>query len=1008
MRWLSLLSTAAWATASLALHEDEAGVVDWYKAQIGVPLSHSPSTSPAFHMEPGKPPTEGLLLTATSSNVLAALHPMNGSVAWRYIFKSDDNIVYYQRHNNIVASLSGPGGATLRTFDFTKGHLLHETRLHHPNDGRLLEPDDFGTSVAFASDASDMFVLTSGHVLQRLDPTGDVQWTWTSPDQTSLVIYAKLISTETAVYVLGLTKSFASYTIHVTAVSPTTGEVLSNADIPSTILKGPSELITLTSQTDKNLYPHVVWVEAGSIRSVALVPKLNNKPTSIKGSTYDKIIDIGMHAEGYFVALQPDGSSRVIRLDAETSGLKIVWDFADSAKADRNTDSLYTGGVDKDGHPYVGRVYWSHSLSKASVHVYAPFLADGKGLVSGFTFAFDSNSHGIISHAAIHPAYVKELDLLPYVALTTTTGAVQLWQGDRLQWTREEGLSRIQVAEMIELPEPLSTASHTGDESFVGRLTRQLSDARDFPQYLAHFAKRFATGSYATATSRADPIDADVSTPLSRDPFGFRQVIIAATDLGKVYGIDSNTGEILWSRIFGLGWAAAVGGRVIPVKLFVTRTVSDGREPQVVIVGQRKADNSLVDTVLFHIDALTGDDAHGASPPGDVLQGQDLIAGPIIEAYLLDGDTKTVVLLDEYRQVYLYPDGPEHQKHFNRAAPGLNLPLRTGAPGVRQLTGHRLALGVGLDNRAVAYSTWASSFAPTEEILAIIPRPAGPVASLGKVLGNRSTLYKYLNPHTFAVITTGANTCGVYVIDGAKGSVIYHVALPARGSCDVQATFVENWLVYVYWDEEYQWIGQAKGRRVVSVEFYEGRAVDEKTRSSELSSFSNKTLEVTAYSRAFVFPHDVTAITTTATKYGVTSKDILVANTKGQIQSFTRLMLNPRRPKNKPTAEEQEEWLVQYDPIITDEPRRVLSHNYRVANIRRIVTSPALLESTSLVFAYGLDLFFTRTAPSGRFDVLSENFNKAQLIFTISGLAIGIMVAKPMVRRKKLQEKWYH
>lgn len=78
-----------------------------------------------------------------------------------------------------------------------------------------------------------------------------------------------------------------------------------------------------------------------------------------------------------------------------------------------------------------------------------------------------------------------------------------------------------------------------------------------------------------------------------------------------------------------------------------------------------------------------------------------------------------------------------------------------------------------------------------------------------------------------------------------------------------------------------------------------------------------------------------------------------------------------------------------------------------MSNVRHIATSPALLESTSLVFAYGLDLFLTRVAPSGTFDVLSENFNKVQLVLTISALAVAIMVTKPMVHRKRLREKWY-
>ena len=75
--------------------------------------------------------------------------------------------------------------------------------------------------------------------------------------------------------------------------------------------------------------------------------------------------------------------------------------------------------------------------------------------------------------------------------------------------------------------------------------------------------------------------------------------------------------------------------------------------------------------------------------------------------------------------------------------------------------------------------------------------------------------------------------------------------------------------------------------------------------------------------------------------------------------------------------------------------------------MRQIITAPSLLESTSLVLAVGTDLFFTRVATSGTFDVLSENFNKVQLVLTVVGLAVAIAVTKPMVRRKKLRERWY-
>ena len=64
--------------------------------------------------------------------------------------------------------------------------------------------------------------------------------------------------------------------------------------------------------------------------------------------------------------------------------------------------------------------------------------------------------------------------------LTTNTGAVQLWQHDRMQWIREEALSEVEVAEFIELPENKMVTSRVGDgdETFTERITRQLSDAK--------------------------------------------------------------------------------------------------------------------------------------------------------------------------------------------------------------------------------------------------------------------------------------------------------------------------------------------------------------------------------------------------------------------------------------------------------------------------------------------------------------------------------------------------
>ncbi|CAA7264034.1 unnamed protein product [Cyclocybe aegerita] len=1004
---VSLCISGTWA-----LHEADVGVVDWHKKLIGVPLSGSIATSPSFHREGDK----AIILTATANNVLAALEPEDGSVLWRYIFDPEDRIAgYFRNATAVVATLSGPGGSTLRTFDSLNGQLIVEKRLHPPEAGALSEPF-MGKHVVFSPDSTDLYVLSNGCTVTCTDGiSGETKWTWTSADQSSLVLHSKLVLTPTTLYAVGLAKSIASYTLHVTSLSPATGEVITSSNIASSIVD-PLTQFTVLARPDL-AKPVALWLEQGALRYVGLSPNLKEKAKPIKGANYASIIELGLEQHGQAVVVRQDGSSFVLRLDGDVGYAKAVWEFEDSATSVANTDSMYAGAIDALGQSYVGRVYWSHRMEKGAADVYAGHLLSGQGVTSGFYFPFDSKSDGIITHAILDASNPSELTVNTRLLVTTSTGAVQLWEQSELKWTREESLATIAVAEVVEIPEKFASESGAADpssEGFFARLTHQIADAQDFPRYLVNFAKRFATGSYASPVSASPKFNA--SEGLSRDAFGFRQVIVAASMYGKIFALDSSSGEIVWSRLLGLGWAGEIGGRFHPLKMFAVRTVSDGGDPEVVVIGQRRADNTLVDTVVFHVNALTGTDITGISKADSMLEGQDIIQGPLVEAYLLNhDDKKVVVLFDEFLQVYLYPDSPETQWTFSKISPALSFPLRTSNSGVRRVMGHKITHSPPEEGhrKPVAHPTWSLTLPPGEDVISLQPPAArGPVASFGKVLGNRTTLYKYLNPRMFTVLTSSpaTATCGLYVVDSAKGSVIYRTEVKATlKGCEIKSALIENWLVYHYYEGEVAGgsVGGTTGYRMVSVEFYEGKKVDEKIGSPDMSSFSNNTLNFSTYERAYIFSHPITAVAATTTRFGISSRDLIVATKNHRVQHVPRRLLDPRRPNRKPTAEEQEEFLLQYDPVLPDDTRRVLSHNYDVANVQRIITSPALLESTSLVFAYGLDMFITRVAPSGTFDVLSENFNKAQLVFTVCGLVLAILITRPMVERKRLREKWY-
>jgi hypothetical protein len=138
-----------------------------------------------------------------------------------------------------------------------------------------------------------------------------------------------LVTTPSTVYVIGLSKSFATYALHVTSLSSSTGELVASVSFSSSIAEGSSGLLIVSSDST-TLDPRVVWLEAGAIRSVSLAPYLTEKPTFVKGSTYSKIVDIGLQSKGHFIVLNTDDTAQLLTLDANNAGLKVIWVFADS------------------------------------------------------------------------------------------------------------------------------------------------------------------------------------------------------------------------------------------------------------------------------------------------------------------------------------------------------------------------------------------------------------------------------------------------------------------------------------------------------------------------------------------------------------------------------------------------------------------------------------------------------------------------------------------------------
>lgn len=78
----------------------------------------------------------------------------------------------------------------------------------------------------------------------------------------------------------------------------------------------------------------------------------------------------------------------------------------------------------------------------------------------------------------------------------------------------------------------------------------------------------------------------------------------------------------------------------------------------------------------------------------------------------------------------------------------------------------------------------------------------------------------------------------------------------------------------------------------------------------------------------------------------------------------------------------------------------------QVLGLRTIKTEAARLESTTLVFAYGIDLFYTRLTPSRAFDSLEDDFSYGLLVVALVVLFVGSCVMQHMTKQTLLKSKW--
>lgn len=550
-------------------------------------------------------------------------------------------------------------------------------------------------------------------------------------------------------------------------------------------------------------------------------------------------------------------------------------------------------------------------------------------------------------------------------------------------WFRPESLSGVVAAAWAapdghrRLADDLAAESHSSvGAAYMHRIKRHAKDAKKFPQWIQALPDRIIHSLLGTEYRSQNP-----GSP--RDTFGFHKLVVAATDSGRLFALDAgSSGKILWSiqaSVLNPGQKWAVESIEISNSVALLR-VPGGGSMQVSITDGALLDDQLSRAEMGLKTTITVPDTSGAA---------------IAIQVKADG-TVTV----------------PQRRHSS--------PDRVIVTQDKKMAIHGWTSGISEPLLA-----WTFAPRPNEKVVQIAARPSNdPVASIGRALGDRNVLYKFLSPNLLVIGTVDVTTSSAsfHVLDAISGRILHtlsHAAVDATQpiSCVVS----ENWFAYTVFSNLTESANAnaitpeatMKGYQLVVAELFESPLPNDR---GPLNSASNSSsllpgvedadgCDSSPYvlSQTYVIPAAVSFMTVTSTLQGITPRSLLcIVPSLNSIFAIPRAITDPRRPMGRDaTAAEAEEGLFRHDSALDFDAKWALNHMREVHGIQKVITSPSLLESTSLVFAFGsLDMFGTRIAPIGGFDMLGKGFNKIQLLGTVLALAAGTGLLAPMVSRR--------
>ncbi|GAU94274.1 hypothetical protein RvY_06079-2 [Ramazzottius varieornatus] len=936
-----------------AIHEDQIGLHDWSLQFIGRPIEVLLSASQSGA-------SRSLVYTYTEQNVLAAIDVNYGEIAWRQVFENNANGTISSAvtvGEEICVLLNR--GRSLRCYDSLTGAFKWE-KWFGGKSGNSGSCVGITKTTESPKDANRIVCANSDGMYAVNTKTKNTLWDVRSPNILKRYAFA---SHSGELVVVGINQD----KLTIKRLSSETGEAKEN-DIERSVSIDPLRSECRLVQPASQVSPFVICYNAAQRQLLS--------QSSGESSREPHLISV--HELGEF----PVEGKNVSLQNLETDGL-----FSLSAGGVSLLLQIHPNGEIKLVQRFVGSV-----TSCSGTEVLALEVANKRATLG--TAAFDSRGFTTVSLTsepfsfpsaygnAQRAVFIPRKDsscAKPSVLFWSDSDVIGYFTQGKILWQRDEALSTIETAAIVDLPisdiEALVEQEFEEKGSFIVRFTKRLlSQALQLKKFAEVIVRRLQAGLRTGKFFQKDQLE--------RDYFNTHKIIVGITGKGKIVGMDSRNGNILYS----LQAENLVSPKDRPVQFYLQRTGAHAPFPsQAVIVGVDKTG----DGVLFFFDCVTGEELGPA-----VRMNRPILQSGLIPVMTND-HLEAIFVLDEDLNVEIHPalDSAETAEFLTRTLHIFYTDPRTGV--TRGFRVKRMNQGWK------AVELWNSTLVSHgESVVAVAPkRPHDAVHSQGKVLADRRVLYKYINPNLVAVVVEGLDDVKkpylkMVGMDGITGRVlISQTYRRARGPC--QLIHAENWLMLSYWNEK------VRQSEINVVEMYRGFDKPNKTYFSSLESHEKPNISTAS----FRLPGFVDAMKDSVTVEGITYKDIIVALSSGSIMRIPKFLLDPRRPMI-PTQAEREEGLIPYAPELPMVTENIINYYKKAYRIRGMVTEVAGLESLSLVFAFGLDLCFTRVTPSALFDVLSDSFDYWILSVVMLVLTVASVIVRNLANAKALKHAW--